>query len=450
MWQFSCPTSRSTRLRCTYVALAARGAPECVLIYTDEDRVGSCEGAHAEYRCGPYFKPDWNPDLLLSQDYLGGFVVWRADRIAATLPEALNERAVRQLGLALTETLRASDVVHIPRVLHHRRGAGLSASAEVELVQEAVKARGLDAEVIAERDTALPRIRYGLRQRPPVTVLVATRDRVALLRRALTSVIERTAYNPFDVCVIDNDSADPETLAFLDVLSRRPRFRVVRSPGVFNYAAIHNQAVAETRGDVLVFLNNDTEVLTTDWLEELVSHAMRPSVGAVGARLLFANGTLQHAGVVLGAEGIAGHAFLGHTADTAASRGRADAVQEYSAVTAACMAIRREVFLQVGGFDAGHLAVRFNDVDLCLRLREAGYRNVWTPHAVLRHDHAASIAAEDENQQADERFAREVAYMTARWGAQLSRDPFYNPNLDTRTLDFSLAFPPALPRFELP
>lgn len=215
----------------------------------------------------------------------------------------------------------------------------------------------------------------------------------------------------------------------------------------FNYSAINNAAVRHASGEVLAFLNNDLEVINNDWLDEMVSQAMRPEIGAVGAMLYYPDDTVQHAGIVLGIGGqpgtpsVAGHAFKCAPRGSEGQRNRLRLVQNYSAVTAACMVVRRSVFEQVGGFNEAELAIAFNDVDFCLRVRAAGYRNLWTPFAELYHHESASRGLEDTPEK-QARFAREVAYMRAQWGPLLDDDPAYNSNLTAEREDFSLAFPP--------
>ena len=254
------------------------------------------------------------------------------------------------------------------------------------------------------------------------------------------SIFEKTDYPAYELIVLDNESYDSEALEFLAELKKRDGVRVERIDDAFNYSRLNNRGVELSRGSFVALLNNDVEVLHADWLSEMVSRAMQPKVAMVGARLWYPNGTIQHGGVILGAGGIAGHAHVGLRRDEPGYFARAHLAQDVSAVTTACALVKREVYLQVGGFDE-NLAVTFNDVDFCLRLREAGYRILWTPYAELIHHESASRGF-DNSAPKQVRFLAEVDYMKSKWGHILQRDPFYNPNLSLDENLFTLAFPP--------
>ncbi|TDH60557.1 glycosyltransferase family 2 protein, partial [Dankookia rubra] len=294
---------------------------------------------------------------------------------------------------------------------------------------------------------ALPlRVHWPLPGPPPLaSVIVPTRDHPDLLARCAEGVLQDTAYAPLELLVIDNGSTEPATHALLGRLRQDPRVRVLDAPGPFNYAALNNRAVAAARGEVLVLLNNDVAVIEPGWLGEMVAHALRPGIGAVGARLLYADGRVQHGGVVLGVGGVASHYHPFAGREDPGYHGALRLVRRVAAVTAACLAMRRTVFEAVGGLDAEHLAVAFNDVDLCLRIRAAGHAIVWTPHAELYHLESVSRGF-DGAPQNRERFAREVAYMRGRWGPALDADPYYSPNFSLQDAGFNLAFPPRRPR----
>jgi GT2 family glycosyltransferase len=282
-------------------------------------------------------------------------------------------------------------------------------------------------------------VRYVVPSPPPlVSLIVPTRNGLHLLRQCVQSTLERTSYAPYEIVIVDNGSNDPDTLRYLQDLQADPRIRVQRDDRPFNFAALNNAAVPLCRGRVLGFVNNDVEVITPGWLDEMVGLAMRPDVGAVGARLWFSNRTLQHAGVILGIGGIAGHIHQGLPRQRPGYQARAHLTQEFSAVTAACMLMRRDVFEQVGGFDAEAFAVDFNDVDLCLRIRRAGYRVIWTPHAELYHHESATRGANLSDEQRA-RHAREARCMRERWAHRLDNDPAYNPNASLKNLDFSFS-----------
>ena len=278
---------------------------------------------------------------------------------------------------------------------------------------------------------------------PLVSIVICTRDHEALLRRAVESIRSLSTYPHYELVIVDNGSRDPQAVAYLASLASQPGIQVIRDDSPFNYSRLNNTAVTHCRGEVLCLLNDDIEVITPNWLEEMVAFAIKPDVGAVGARLWYPDGTLQHGGVIIGAGGVAGHAHLRLPKGSPGYFGRAVLQQELSAVTGACLMVRRTVFAEVGGLDE-QIAVAFNDIDFCLRLRGAGYRNIWTPFAELIHHESASRGPED-NPEKIARFQREVRLMHERWGDVLAGDPYYNPNLSMRSGDYSLDRSPSRP-----
>jgi GT2 family glycosyltransferase len=256
----------------------------------------------------------------------------------------------------------------------------------------------------------------------------------------VNSIFEKTDYPAYELVVLDNQTHDSDALEFLAELKKRDRVRVEQIDEAFNYSRLNNRGVRLSRSSFVALLNNDVEVLHPDWLGEMMSRATQPRVAMVGAALWYPNGTIQHGGVILGAGGIAGHAHTGLRRGEPGYFARAHLAQDISAVTTACALVKREAYLQVGGFDE-KLAVTFNDVDLCLRLRQAGYRILWTPYAELIHHESASRGFEDSTPK-QVRFLAEVEYMKSKWGDRLQRDPFYNPNLSLNENFFTLAFPP--------
>ena len=250
------------------------------------------------------------------------------------------------------------------------------------------------------------------------------------------SILNKTSYEPFEILVLDNGSVEKETQAYLADLHQDPRIRVLRYPHPFNYSAINNFGAREAKGSILALLNNDIEVITSDWLTEMVSFAAQEKIGCVGAKLYYPNRAIQHAGVVLGIGGVAGHSHKYFQAHEAGYFGRLKVVQNFSAVTGACLVVRKNVFFEVGGLDEG-LKVAFNDVDFCLKVRKAGYRNVWTPFAELYHHESLSRGHEDTPER-KKRFRSEVAFMKEKWGDVLKSDPFYSPHLTLDREDFSI------------
>lgn len=430
------------------VAQAIEAHPGARLLYSDEDKIDE-----SGRRYDPHFKPAWNPDLLRAQNYFCHFTVIRADLVRAVggLRPGYEGAQDHDLALRCVEGLRDDEIAHIPKVLYHWRAtAGSTArgsdhkpyalEAGRRAVEEHLARIGRRSEVVVTGHGYYRAMRTLGAAAPRVTVIVPTRDRVDLLRTCVESVLERTDYPDFELMVIDNGSAEAETLAYLELLRGRERVRVVDCPIPFNFSAIVNHGVRQGTGELLCLLNNDTEVFAADWLNELASHAVREEVGAVGCMLYYPTDTIQHAGVILGVGGVAGHVHLNLYRGSNGYLGRAGVVHNLSAVTGACLAVRRNVFDQVGGMDES-LAVAFNDIDLCLRIDALGYRNVWTPFAELYHHESAS-RGHDITPEKRVRFQAECEAMRRRWGELLFDDPAYNPNLSLDSHHFELAFPP--------
>ncbi|MCZ2497389.1 glycosyltransferase [Xylophilus sp. Kf1] len=424
--------------------------PDVRLLYSDEDKVDE-----AGTRSQPYFKPDWNIDLFRSQNVFCHLGVIRADlmRQVGGFREGFEGAQDYDLILRCIERIEPSQIQHIPRVLYHWRMHAASTAQSGDAKPYAVTAgeralnehcqrSGIDA--VAEHAGHGYRMRYALpAELPLVTLVIPTRNAHVLLRQCVDSITRLTTYASYEIVVVDNGSDEAESLAYFAELARRPGFSVIRDDGEFNYSAINNLAVRQARGSVIGLVNNDIEVIAPEWLSEMVSIALQPGVGAVGARLLYPDRRLQHGGVVLGIGGVAGHSHKYLDDWQAGYFSRARLIQSYSAVTAACLVVRKAHYLAVGGLNEKELKVAFNDVDFCLRLREAGLRNVWTPYAELFHHESATRGAEvSPAKQA--RFNSEVDYMLRRWGPWLSNDPAYNPNLTLIREDFSYAAAPRL------
>jgi GT2 family glycosyltransferase len=363
--------------------LRSEAKPGCDVLYADEE-------SRDRFVAVPWMKPSFDPELLLTQDAWGRCVAYRATALPASHLEG------HALALAMAAPwLRGgpAPIRHIPDVLLTRRTEdkapwrdGFDAAA-VACTLEA-DARG--ARLRPEPD-GLPRVTWPVPEPAPlVSVIIPTRDHADLLEPCLDGLLRRTDYPALEIVVLDNGSVEPRALAVLEEAALDPRVRVVRWTAPFNYSAINNHAVAASRGDVLLLLNNDTEVLHPDWLREMVSLADRPEIGAVGCRLLYPDGRIQHQGVVLGLGGVAGHDFAFTSANADGPQDLLRHTRSVSAVTAACLAVRRSVFEAVGGFDEESLVVAYNDVDFCIRVREAGFRNVVTPFACLSHKESAS------------------------------------------------------------
>jgi len=280
---------------------------------------------------------------------------------------------------------------------------------------------------------------------PLVTLVIPTRNRRELLIKCVESILDKTTYRNYEILIADNESDDPKLKAYYKKASKRGGFSVLPCHGPFNFSAINNRAVERAQGEIIGLLNNDLEAITPDWLDEMVGHALRPEIGVVGAKLYYPDMTVQHAGVITGIGGVAGHAFK-HSArrDQGTPQNRAHVAHNVSAVTAACAVLRKSVFLEARGFDENNLKIAFNDVDFCLRVQDLGYRNLFTPFAEFIHHESASRGAEDSPEKVA-RFQTEVAFMKQRWGERLLNDPAYNPNLTLETEDFGFACPPRTP-----
>lgn len=422
---------------------------EIGFVYADEDWLD-----HRSRRQSPCFKPDWNQDLFYAQNLVGGFGFY-STRVLGQIGwfSEIEDGAERyDLALRAFEVLGAAGIAHIPRVLAHRlireteSAAPLCPGCMRPTENEAAALRahfarmGVDAEI--HSNDYGRRIVYGLPAASPlVSLVIPTRNGLLLLKNCIDSLLARTDYPCFEIIVVDNGSDEQDTLDYLDALRRDPRIRVIRDASPFNYSRLNNMAVKHARGEFVGLLNNDIEVIARDWLSEMVGIAMQPGVGAVGAKLLYPDGTVQHAGVILGYWDGAEHGHKGLPGDAPGYCGRAVLQQSLSAVTAACLIVRKSIFEEVGGLNEADLPVAFNDVDFCLRVRNAGYRNVWTPYALLYHHESATRGKEDTPEK-KARADGELRYLRTHWGAQLLVDPAYNPNLTLLDTDFSLAWPP--------
>lgn len=438
------------RLHSDAVALLGRFLaehPGFLLAYTDEDQLDE-----AGCRTNPHFKPDFNLELLRSLPYLGGLTVVRED-VASAFPwdPEMPGAEDHDLALRVLDAYGPETLGHLPDVLYHRAPGSYRSSADAgEIVAAAGQAlqrhldrREIDARIHNGPFPASFRVQYPLTRTPRVSVLLPTRDQVRMLQRCLDTLLGGTDYPDLEVIVLDNDTAEPEARRYLDGLRAAEaelegKVKVVACPGSFNYSAMINRGAKIASGDYLLLLNNDTAVLHPEWLREMMAHALQPGVGAVGVRLLFPDGHLQHAGVILGTP--ADHPFEGQAGDAPGYFGRALLAQDWSAVTAACLLVSAQDFAAVSGFDEGRLAVAFNDVDFCLKLGAAGKRVVYTPNAVLLHEGSKSQREGTEGLAAAlrrERYLNEASAMYERWLPKLAADPAYNPNLALRGEDFA-------------
>ena len=419
---------------------------ETEMIYTDEDKVDLDGKKHFM----PHFKPDFNIDMLRSMNYICHLLVVKVSlqkEVGGFNPEF---DGAQDYDFVLRCIEKTKHIVHIPKVLYHWRAHANSTSKNPESKNYAFEAGkraiqahynrlGLNAVVEETKYKGLYRTRYQLNKTPLVSVIIPNKDHIDELDKCICSLEEKNEYRNIEYIIVENNSQEQKTFEYyknLEKVCSRAKVVYWEKKG-FNYPAINMYGVETAGGEYVLSLNNDTEIINSDCLEELLGYCMREDVGAVGARLYYEDGTIQHAGVVVGLGGVAGHSFVGFDHDAQGYFRRIIAAQDYSAVTAACVMIKRSVFEEVGGFDEQY-AVAFNDVDLCLKIRQAGYLIVYNPYAELMHYESKSRGLEDTEEK-QERFRSEIELFQERWKDFLRKgDPCYSPNLTLDRNDFSL------------
>lgn len=405
-------------------AEAARSQPDASILYGDEDVL------EAAGRRRPWFKPRWNEELFYALDYLSGSAAIRTP-LARKIMRKSPPRDISSFMFRSVEAAMGS-ITHVPHIVRHANPTKLQEGDRIALVEQQLAARGASS---AAGPFGTVKVQWPLPRRLPlVSVIIATRDKVDLLRPCVESVLELTDYPNFEVVIVDNGSVEKPTLTFLAEIDRHPKVRVLPFAQPFNFSAINNFAVQHARGSFLCLLNNDTEVIGRAWLTEMMRYAVRPEIGAVGAKLLYDDGSIQHAGIVIGIGAAAGHAHRFLPAERPGYFRLAHVAHYVSAVTAACLVIDRSKFEAVDGFDE-EFAVAFNDVDFCLKVEAAGWRNVYVPHAVLLH-HESKSRGKDHAPENVERFRRELAMLKKRWNTEDYNDPVLNPNLSAHSESF--------------
>lgn len=431
-----------------FMVSAINRNPSVQILYSDEDKIDK-EGNRSE----PHFKSDWNPDLFFSQNYVCHLGVYRRDllnRIDGFRPGVEGSQDY-DLLLRCLPYVKAEEILHVPKVLYHWRmleGSTALASSEKSYTTEAgIKAlrdyfssqgkHDVTVEVGALRTTY--RIRYPVPDPAPlVSLLIPTRDMLHMLRQCVQGILENTTYRNYEIIILDNDSVQPETLEYFEMVQARySQIRVLSYRHPFNFSAINNFGVEHACGEIIGLINNDIKVISPEWLSEMVSHVSRPEIGCVGAKLYYEDETIQHAGVIVGLGGVAGHSHKYFHRNSPGYFARLKLIQNLSAVTAACLLVRKSVYEEVGGLEEDNLRVAFNDVDFCLKVREAGYRNLWTPYAELYHFESKSRGAENTPEK-QARFNSEIEYIKCKWGEALRKDPCYNRNLTLAREDFSI------------
>ena len=420
--------------------------PSIDILYTDEDKVDMAGKEHFM----PHFKSDFNIDMLCSVNYICHLFVVKKEILQKV--GALNHEfdGAQDYDFVLRCAEVSSNIKHIPKILYHWRAHKDSTAENPESKNYAFEAGaraiqahydrvGIKATVEETVHKGIYRSKYILQEEPLVSIVIANKDHVDDLDKCISSIEKKSSYRNYEFIVVENNSTEERTFEYYKKLEEIcPRAKVVYWKGKgFNYPAINNYGVEQAKGEYILFLNNDTEIVNANCLEEMLGYCMREDVGAVGARLYYEDGTIQHAGVIVGLGGIAGHAFVGYPHADLGYFGRIQMAQDYSAVTAACILVKRSVFEEVEGFDEKY-AVAFNDVDLCMKIRKAGYLIVYNPYAELNHYESKSRGYEDTEEKV-QRFNSEVALFKSRWGDFLKKgDPYYNPNLTLDKNDFSL------------
>ncbi len=433
--------------------------PTADVIYSDEDKIDADGRRHS-----PHFKPDWGAALFASQDMFGRLAAYRRE-LAARVGGFRSGVAGYEdwdLGLRCADASSAERIRHIPRLLCHRRsvaaepgaGAALAPSdwaTAARVVEDHLRRRGLAGKVVPALERycqVVPAVGAPL---PKVSIIIPSTGRPDLLGRCIDTLLRQTTYPDFEVLVAVNESAfaDQATAAYLKSLALRDKLRVLAYENQpYNFSRVNNWAVQRATGGVLCFMNDDVEVIMPDWLEKMVARLRLERVGAVGPMMYFPNGTIQHAGIILGLWGVAGHCFINMPHGSAGYFGRAALEQDLSGVTAACMVMRRDLFDELKGFNED-LAIAFNDVDLCIRIRNAGWRIIWTPSVEIFHHQSATLG-DPQAPARRARFEQETRLMRDLWGETLDRDPFYNPNLSLTSSDFALAIPPRVSKLPAP
>ena len=405
-------------------------------IYSDDDKIS--EGGTRRFE--PHFKPDWSPDTLRSCNYITHLTVIRSDLLKKTGWFRPGYDGRQDYDIILRATEQAKNIVHIPKILYHwrisRNQTVDNASAKKALGAHLSRI-GLEGNVEDGPLLGTYRISYAIRSRPRVSIIIPNKNNVAILEKCVNSILYKSTYTNYEIIIVENNSVHEETFKLYDELKTRDSVKVITWENPFNYAAVNNFAVGYTKGEILLFLNNDIEVINADWLERMLELAIRKDIGAVGAKLYYPDKTIQHAGVIIGIGGIAGHSHKYFTKISNGYVGRLQIVQNLSAVTGACLMMRREVFEEAKGFDEEFL-LALNDVDLCLKIREMGYLVVWTPYSELYH-YESKTRGHNDTPAKKELYEREVRLFQKKWKGFLEKgDPYYSPNLTLEKEDFSI------------
>ena len=434
------------------IAKAINGCPECDVVYTDEDKVTTDLSEHFQ----PHLKPDYDPDLLCSNNYICHFFLARTSLLKKTGGFREKFDGAQDYDLILRCCEEARSIVHVPEILYHWRTHKSSTAdnpaskmyaydAGKRAIEEHLERCGLQGTVSYTLDHGFYRVQYPVQGTPLVSIIIPNKDETETLRNCINSIREKTTYKNYEILIVENNSETDEIFRYYKEISKDPDIRLFRWKKEFNYSAINNFGEAHARGEFIILLNNDIEVITPGWIEELLGLCQRPGTGAAGVKLLYPDNTIQHAGCVVGIGGIAGNMFVDMPSERTGYLHKASILQDMSAVTAACMMVRKDVFDRIGGFEE-ELAVAFNDVDLCLRIRQAGCLIVYDPYVQMYHLESKTRGAEDSEEKA-RRFQNEIEFFRTRWIDILKNgDPYYNKNLSLTKWNYSLKALPGMER----
>jgi len=428
-----------------YEMVKAINETDADLIYSDEDFI-DLEGKYSD----PHFKPDYSPDLLLSHNYITHLVVAKKSLVdeVGLLNSRYDGAQDHELLLRLTE--KATQIYHVQKVLYHWRKSETSTSFNPDAkpgalisarlaLQSTIERRGIDAEIIDEKEPFFFRVKRRIKGTPLVSIIIPFRDKPDLLDTCVNSILDNSTWENIEIIAVSNNSRSSETYSLVHQLEEKSsRFRCVEFNEEFNFSKVVNYGVSQARGEYLIILNNDIEVISWDWIEAMLEQAQREEVGAVGAKLLYPNNTIQHAGIIIGLGGYAGHSHKLCRVNSPGYFNLLQSIHNVSAVTGACLMISRSKFDAVNGFDGENFKIAYNDVDFCLRLREQGLLNVFTPYAELYHHESISRGYEDTEEK-QQRFSGEKERLKARHAGILEQgDPYYNPNLTHDREDYSI------------
>ena len=429
--------------------------PDANLIFSDEDKID--EYGH---RMDPYFKSDWNYELFLSHNCVSHLGVYRTSilkEIKGFNPDLVGSQDW-DMALRFIEKIPQETIQHIPHVLYHWRVFENSTAMSIDAKPYAIEAGrksvqshldriNTNAKVTQGAWPGSQRIQYEIGEQPLVSILIPSKNQLDFISMCIQTLIENTSYKNYEILILDNGSDDPDVKSYYDTITaKHALIKIIDCSGPFNFSKINNTGVQQAKGEYICFLNNDIEITESNWLDEMVSNIVRKEVGVVGAKLLFPHNLIQHAGIVTGIAGLAGHVYRLFPPKRKGHQGRAALVQEMTAVTAACMLTSKSLFLELGGFNESELAVAYNDLDYCLKVREQKLKVIWTPYAELVHHESVSRGYENTEEK-KQRLAKEQKYILDNWSKYISNDPYYNPNLASETEDASYAFPPRVKKF---